>query len=234
MTRLRWITCIHISFLIGVTHSHFSVENLGSSSSASTHSTVVDCGTASPTDDERIEMSQVFEQWLERNADRNLRIMSLTYVPVYFHVLKPNDRVGSVSSKVVNRFLTRLNLKMQNTPFIFELFDIEEVIEPNWAECDQEDMFKSALRRGGVESLNVYFCDLIKSRNMAGMTYLPPVSIDYSYLDGIVRTVMSVLSWSRYSFVLYPSIGHLFPFNHDTDADEPHTWKLRSSCKPDD
>jgi len=173
---------------------HESVEGIG-------------CGTAL-TFEHKLDMAERMVRWKEKNRDRNLldsssvNFSDLTpstrnyTVPVNFYVFVPDEQgtTETIPYEQLQVFVDKLNVGFRNEPFLpapftFVLHTAFEVVDAAYAACLNELDFKSIFRRGGVDTLNVYFCDsynMAKSRG--GWTEYPAVTAaSYNrYKDGIV------------------------------------------------
>ena len=113
-------------------------------------------------------------------------------VPVWFHVLS-DGTTGNVTAKQIDAQIRVLNLSFSGfyggakSGFTFELAGVTRTDNSTWynarAGGDAERDMKSALHRGGFETLNVY-------SNLAGgylgYAYLPGLPDSRMYIDGIV------------------------------------------------
>lgn len=89
-----------------------------------------------------------------------------TTVPVWFHVITSTSGAGSVTSNQINQQINVLNGAFANAGFQFSLVGTTTTADNTWYTAGYgttaERNMKSALRRGGAETLNIY------SNNMGG------------------------------------------------------------------
>ncbi len=80
-------------------------------------------------------------------------------IPVYWHIITTSMGGGNVSARVADQMQV-LNEAFAGSKFTFNLVNVEVIVNHAWyfaaAESADEIAMKTALRRGGPESLNIY------------------------------------------------------------------------------
>ena len=148
------------------------------------------CGTPEPTAREIAESAEV-----DALRAAALPPGSVT-IPVWFHVIRSSTTTGNVSNTRINRQIAVLNDayagltggKGIDTPFRFQLAGITRTTNATWYNsCDStgvENQMKSALRRGGAETLNIYSCN--PGSGLLGWATFPSWYVDDPVSDGVV------------------------------------------------
>lgn len=144
-------------------------------------------------------------------------------VPVYFHVIKSGESFsqGNLTQKMVFDQIAVLNDAYGGrtggfaTPFYFDLIEIDWTTNASWFNMGinsaDERAAKTALRKGGVEALNIYSANL--GSNLLGWSTLPWYAASDLVDDGVV--------------ILYSSVpgGDAAPYNlGDTATHECGHW----------
>ena len=130
------------------------------------------CGTE-PTDAEQHVLERALGAHRSNNLknvhlSRSLKAVNKTYtIPVQFVVFEAEDGRGSnlTDAKIKNKLLGNLQHGFRDTPFAFELMEpvgIQRARNDSFFKCDEslELEFKSKFRQGGMETLNVFVCNL--------------------------------------------------------------------------
>jgi hypothetical protein len=123
-------------------------------------------------------------------------------IPTYFHILQESSNEILASESRIYDYMNHLNkaFRNDNTPFTFVLQDITRTVNYSWSNngLSQQQAYKSILKQGGRESLNIYLVRKIPtpdhgdgsttSTTLAGFAYLPAsvVKTDEEWRDGIV------------------------------------------------
>lgn len=113
-------------------------------------------------------------------------------IPTYFHVLQ-HDEDEMVSDERVYEYMNYLNDAFStNSRFRFRLQNITRTVNSYWSNNGRTAQYdyKSALKVGGRETLNIYICNLVprelnSEATLAGFAYLPTAKAD-AILDGVV------------------------------------------------
>ena len=149
------------------------------------------CGTRQPTSE---EVEQIEQQIVK--GERN--VQGSVTVPVWVHVINKGTGFdnGDLSDAMIRAQMRVLVDSFGGktggaaTGFTFELAGITRTTNPNWFENiafdqDLEIDAKTALRRGGPETLNIYTVD---GGPWLGWAYFPSIltSSQYAILDGVV------------------------------------------------
>ena len=158
----------------------------------------------------------------QREASAGRLVPGLVAVPTWVHVISVNETVagGNVPDEWIAAQMRVLNDSFAGrtngapTVFRFALQGVTRTVNPVWsAMATEEDEFaaKSALRRGGPETLNIYVAQI--GGGLLGWAYLPDGEVENTPWDGVV-----VLSGSL------PG-GDVVPYNEgDTAVHEVGHW----------
>jgi Pregnancy-associated plasma protein-A len=178
------------------------------------------CGTLDRTDEERAAHEASHRKWamarlLQGESVGNRPVGSVT-VPVWVHVINKGAGLanGDVPQSQVTAQIQVLNDAWANSPFRFQLAGTTRTTNPAWYDMAGEAAelaAKTALKRGGVETLNIYVANL--SGGLLGYAYLAEDAVAVGVLDGVV--------------VLNTSLpgGTQFPYNEgDTGTHEVGHW----------
>jgi hypothetical protein len=155
-----------------------------------------ECGFQEPSAGQIAQDAANMKVWAKNRASKSLRAQSQTYtIPTYFHILQPNATTGIVDDTRVSQHVAYLNdaFSKSSTPFVFQFMSTTRTINPSWADsCADSNVelaFKTLLKVGGKESLNVYICNKIvnaKGTTIAGYSYLPYADSNNFVRDGVV------------------------------------------------
>jgi hypothetical protein len=157
-----------------------------------------DCGVI-PLSEEEIKADQFrMRLWSLRRGDTLFNYS----IPTYAHVIQPAANLDIVPDSNVQTYITYLNKAFAaNTPFVFNLIEVTRTVNPIWSnDCRNDTIqvaYKTLLKRGGKESLNIYFCNLVPNDPgkglLAGFAYYPSQNVGVK--DGVVlaRTTPSDL-----------------------------------------
>jgi hypothetical protein len=156
----------------------------------------VECGFPEPSAGQIAQDVANMKVWTANRASKSLRAQSKIYtIPTYFHILQPNATAGIVSDSRVAEHVTYLNdaFSQSSTPFVFQFMNTTRTINPSWADsCADSNVelaFKTVLKVGGKDSLNIYICNKIvnaKGTTIAGYAYLPDANSNNFVKDGVV------------------------------------------------
>jgi len=182
------------------------------------------CATVEPSDAEKARVEQEVAHFMA-NQGRQLRSRaggSVT-IPVWFHVIRKGTGLanGDVPDSMINAQLDVLNQSYAgqtggvDTPFRFTLAGIDRTTNSTWfGGCDKsrnEKKMKSALRKGGAGTLNLYTCN--PGGGLLGWATFPSSYARSPSMDGVV--------------VLYSSLpgGGAVPYDEgDTATHEVGHW----------
>ena len=156
------------------------------------------CGFQDPTPEELAQDAERMQAWQRQNEQTSRTFefgtagnVFLYEIPVAFHILQPNMITNFVSFDRAREYIDYLNdaFTASNAPFVFKVADITRTINASWGgQCglpDTEVAYKSALKQGGAETLNVYLCHVIGGTT-TGFSYLPFQESDNFVKDGVV------------------------------------------------
>lgn len=159
-----------------------------------------DCRFHDPTADEIAQDAVRRDEWLMQNeiivgwnkGSGAAAIFTFQYeIPVTFHLIQPTIRRGFVPHSRVTRYIEYLNAAFlaSSAPFVFRLQGTTRTFSEDWAErcgdSDAEAAYKSKLKRGGAEMLNIYLCTKIGGTT-TGFSYLPFQQTKNFVKDGVV------------------------------------------------
>ena len=150
------------------------------------------CNTRLPAADVMAAMQEAIN-----NASSNASKGRVT-IPVWFHVIQGGNspKEGAVSDRAIAAQMDVLNDSYlgftggANADIDFELVGVTRTVNKNWfqnfaLDFAVEAQAKSALKKGGSDTLNIYTLDGVF---WLGWAYLPDVATKdkYSYIDGVV------------------------------------------------
>ncbi|WP_375755326.1 zinc metalloprotease [Corallococcus exercitus] len=171
------------------------------------------CATIEPSADEKLEI----EAALAARGVSAKRAVGSVNVPVYFHVIRQGTGIanGDIPDSQITAQMNVLNAAYANTPFKFTLAGTDRTTNSTWYNLRSgsaaEKKMKSALRKGGPESLNIYSANL--SGGLLGWATFPSSYARQPSMDGVV--------------LLYSSVpgGTASPYNEgDTGTHEVGHW----------
>jgi hypothetical protein len=120
------------------------------------------CSTRHVTDDEKRVEDQVVARYRTNRLMSGLsamRTVGSVTIPVYFHVIS-NGSEGNVTDNTIAQQIQVLNSAYAQTPFRFSLVGTTRTSNANWfamgPNTAAETQAKTALRRGGAGTLNIY------------------------------------------------------------------------------
>lgn len=154
-----------------------------------------ECGFQEPSAQEIAKDATNMRLW-KRSRNFFQRTTTTTYaIPVYFHIIQPTFATGLVGGDRITQYIDYLNdsFTESSAPFFFRYVNTSRTIHPVWADdCANRNIefaFKSLLKVGGSDTLNVYICNNVLKSNgvkLAGYTYVPSPYSDSDVKDGIV------------------------------------------------
>jgi Pregnancy-associated plasma protein-A len=183
------------------------------------------CGTRQPSDAEIAT--------IEKAVTRGKKGKSSAVVPVWVHVISAGSSVaeGNVSDSSIREQMRVLNDSFNgrtggaNTGFAFDLAGITRTVNAAWYanlanDTNVELEAKTALRRGGPGTLNLY---LTNADPWLGWAYFPSIlNSTYANLDGVVVDFRSLPGGS---FGIYSEgdtvpheVGHWLALYHTFDG----------------
>jgi PBP1b-binding outer membrane lipoprotein LpoB len=175
------------------------------------------CGTKDLSEAEQAAVEAEREQFLSERKSAQARANGSVTIPVYFHVINQGTGVsnGDLTSTMINDQMQVLNDAFASTPFKYNLVAVTRTTNSTWYNsCDSstvEKQMKSALRRGGPETLNIYSCK--PGGGLLGWATFPSSYNSNPSNDGIV--------------ILHSSVpgGTAAPYNEgDTATHEVGHW----------
>ncbi|GKY90430.1 hypothetical protein MPSEU_000016800 [Mayamaea pseudoterrestris] len=166
------------------------------------------CGTKPSTDMQLLEIAKSVSHW--KASGRKLSAVKSYTIPVYFwHTYSPGSTPDQILTKefiAANQFAA-LQYGFRDTPFQFELKDIQIVESAEFGHCEREApseyAMKAALKAPGKDVLNVYICDSSASDSRYWSSF--PVEED---------------TWKEYSGVVLRNYATTPPGNKQINAIE--------------
>jgi hypothetical protein len=156
------------------------------------------------------------EKFLEWKTEKNTFEGSYN-VPTYFHVIQPEGEVNFVTESRINQYMTYLNNAFKvATPLSFTLMGTTRTINSTWSnDCyTQELKYKTILKVGGMETLNIYICKKIPSPNggaWAGYAYFPIKNVR----DGVVIAETATLNDIRPNTLVHETVRAFSGITHE-------------------
>ncbi|NNB87989.1 zinc metalloprotease [Corallococcus exiguus] len=150
------------------------------------------CATIEPSADEKLEI----EAALANRGVHAKRAVGSVNVPVYFHVINKGTGLanGDVPDSQITSQMNVLNAAYANTPFKFTLAGTDRTTNTQWFALGSgsaaEKKMKTALRKGGPESLNIYTANL--KGGLLGWATFPSSYSSQPKMDGVVMLYSSV------------------------------------------
>lgn len=200
------------------------------------------CGTE---DADAAELSRV-ESRLAEHAVRTMRLPGSVRVPTYVHVIRKGTGTanGDVPDSVVLAQLNVLNAAFSGTPFYFDRVATTRTTNATWyvmsPGSSAERAAKTALHRGGKESLNLYL-------SSPGSGLLGWATFPWSYTSSPVNDGVVMLNTTLPGGTAAPynegdstvhEVGHWLGLNHthqgcsadDGVADTPRASGTSLAC----
>jgi len=159
------------------------------------------CGTEDPTPNEaQAEEAQV-EEWQQLEGRQYLPPRSYS-IPLYFHVIQNEDTPQDKEITVwrVLEYIDYLNNAFRESVFYFQAKGWSRTKNTEWANGGRVESieldFKRSLKRGGMETLNIYLVNTLPPppgetrflANWVGFAYLPSSNAATGAKDGVVVT----------------------------------------------
>ncbi|EFQ97350.1 metalloprotease 1 [Nannizzia gypsea CBS 118893] len=98
-------------------------------------------------------------------------VTSNVTINTYFHVITDGN-TGKISDETLQKQIAVLNSDYKASGFSFKLVASDSVDNPTWAAGEDDMGMKSALRKGGYDTLNVYFVPMLRE-GLLGFCYFP-------------------------------------------------------------
>ena len=141
------------------------------------------------------ELAQV-DQTIASKGNKAGKPLATIEIPVYFHVINRGTGVenGDIPQKMVNDQMRVLNDAFATAGFRFRLMEVTRTTNERWyfmmPGTSAELEAKTALRRGGAESLNIYSAS--PGGGLLGWAYYPFWYSTVGKLDGVVLLYSSL------------------------------------------
>ncbi len=163
-------------------------------------------------------------------------------VPVYVHVIRRGTSVaeGNVPDSWVTAQMQVLNDAWggPNSPFRFQLIEVTRTTNAAWYDMAGEAAelaAKTALKRGGPETLNIYVADL--SGGLLGYAYYAEDAQAVGVLDGVVVLNASLPGGNAAPYNLGDTatheVGHWFGLAHTFEGGCSRTNDLIADTSPE-
>jgi hypothetical protein len=179
-----------------------------------------------------------------------MRPIGSVTVPVYFHVINKGTGIanGDVPMTAITNQIAVLNTAYSNTPFKFTLVSVGRTNNATWYTAGPgstaEAQMKTALRRGGKESLNLY--SLNPGGGVFGWATFPSGYAANPKKDGVVVLYSTLPGGSAAPYNLGHTatheVGHWFGLLHtqqgcvagdpDGVSDTPNAASTSLTCTP--
>ncbi len=178
------------------------------------------CMTVTPSATERARIEDnmlAFSRMKSARGQANHRAVGSVTIPVWFHVINKGTGTanGDVPQSQIDSQMAVLNAAYASTPFKFTLAGVDRTTNATWYTMapgtTAETQAKTALRKGGPETLNLYSAN--PSGGLLGWATFPTSYASAPKSDGVV--------------VLYTSVpgGTAAPYNlGDTGTHEVGHW----------
>jgi hypothetical protein len=213
-------------------HHHIRANGVFSSSSFTSQrdlqeTDATDCGVE-PLSEEEINADKFrMRLWSLR---RGATIFNYT-IPTYAHVIQPTANFDIVPDSNVQVYMTYLNKAFAaNTPFVFNLMEVTRTVNPIWSNDCRNDTnqvaYKTILKRGGKESLNIYFCNLVPDGPglLAGFAYYPSQNVGVK--DGVVLSRTNPSDLRRPNTLVHETVRDIDAMRTDFPNITAHTFAL--------
>jgi hypothetical protein len=138
-------------------------------------------------------------------------------LPTYFHFLQYNSSDLFLSDSDVNTYMMYLNdaFSKSSSPFRFSLLGITRTVNPSWSNNCRNSTYqleyRTLLRRGGKETLNIYICNTIPAGPnggyITGFSTLP--SANPSINDGVTIVRSTPTDLQRQNTLVHEVVSHL-------------------------
>lgn len=185
--------------------------------------TVEVCATDHLTLEEKYQLAQAVHAWESSTASSHRTLLNnkeTIDIPTYFHILQYDEQVGSLKRRsIFDGFMGTLNKAYAATPFRFRLKKVSRTIAPEFHNCSKgfiEYSFKSELRRGGRNALNVYVCNAYGYGVSGWSTYpLAAITEGMDVMDGVVVQNPELYGTHLSSYYsLVHEVGHFLGLLH--------------------
>ncbi|XXF81237.1 zinc metalloprotease [Myxococcaceae bacterium GXIMD 01537] len=148
------------------------------------------CATETPSEAEAAAVQQALEAFRLNNKSAMARANGSVTIPVYFNVINKGTSAanGNIAPSMIVNQIDVLNAAYANTPFRFDLIAVTRITNTTWYSMQQgseaEAEMKTALRRGGAGTLNIYSANI--GGGKLGWATLPDKYEDAPIDDGVV------------------------------------------------
>lgn len=205
------------------------------------------CGTKEPTVEHQMISKHLAVQEAIAQASNFERKRAPIVVDTYFHIVASSNKTedGWIPEQQMEDQLAVMNANFAPNGISFNLIDTTRTINEEWANDWDELAMKQALRKGGYDSLNVYFQKSIGGN--LGYCYFPTEVVNGStqfFLDGCSILYTTVPGGGETNYdegkTVTHEVGHWFGLYHtfqggcngagDSVADTPAQSSPTSGC----
>jgi hypothetical protein len=204
------------------------------------------CSTRIPTEAQMAVASENESAWAAARVQRgqsveNRPVGSVT-IQTWVHIIQnaagTNPNNGYVSDTQVAQQMQILNDAWANSAFRFNLAGTTRTVNAAWYDMSQdaaELAAKTALKRGGVETLNIYVSGL--GGGLLGYAYLAQSAAAVGVLDGVVVLNQSLPGGNAAPYNIGDTgtheVGHWFGLLHTFDGACSRTGDLVADTVPE-
>lgn len=157
------------------------------------------CHTVAPEPAERAAIDERLSAFrnmrMARGAEVQRAVGSVT-IPVWFHVIRKGTGIanGDIPQSQIDDQIAVLNAAYSSTPFVFQLVGVDRTTNSTWFKMTPgtkaEKAAKTALRKGGPETLNLYSAN--PGLGLLGWATFPSSYAGAPTQDGVVVKFSSV------------------------------------------
>jgi hypothetical protein len=171
----------------------------------------VGCGTVSASVEERLQVARAIKSWTSKG--RHLAAVNYT-VPVYMWHTHLPGKIPLSETAIKDEYFAALVDTFKDTPFQFELMDIQTIESEEYGQCARLDETEYAMKKAhrvfGKNVLNVYICDSSISDSRFWSSFPVHSDIDPLYDGVVVRNLDDVAPNKRIqsAYNLGHEVGH--------------------------
>ncbi|MBQ0936779.1 zinc metalloprotease [Ideonella paludis] len=157
------------------------------------------CHTVAPEPAERAAIDERLSAFRNMRMARGVevqRAVGSVTIPVWFHVIRKGTGIanGDIPQSQIDDQIAVLNAAYSSTPFVFQLVGVDRTTNSTWFKMTPgtkaEKAAKTALRKGGPETLNLYSAN--PGLGLLGWATFPSSYAGAPTQDGVVVKFSSV------------------------------------------